>query len=325
VQGCRAEKWKPGCVPGFFCLLLLAGCGGGTAAEPGADPQGVPAQMRLAGRVADKDLDEISGMAQSLRNPHLLWVHNDSGDKARLYAIDDTGAEVGRLSLKDADNDDWEDMASFALDGEPYLLVADIGNNETRRDVHVLYVVAEPDLSEDAKQREKPAWRIEFRYPDGPRDAEAVAVDPASDSVFIISKRDLPPVLYRVPLHPAAHDGPVTAERVQSLDALPRPSRADLEFAPVSDNWYWQPTAMDFAPDGRYVVVLTYGAVYYFPRNRGASIGETLARAPLAFSLRNLRKAEAMAVGSDAKHLFVTVEKRRAPLIRIDLSPPAGN
>ena len=38
-------------------------------------------------------------------------------------AFDGTGAHRGRIKLEDARNRDWEDIASFTLDGEPWLLV----------------------------------------------------------------------------------------------------------------------------------------------------------------------------------------------------------
>jgi hypothetical protein len=306
---------KPGPVPGFFCLLLASACNGPPA--PTAQ-QGIGAELSLAGHVENEDLSEISGMARSQRDPELLWVHNDSGDKARLHAIDTSGRERGRLKLEDADNRDWEDLASFSLDGKPYLLVADTGNNEGRHELMTLYVVAEPDLAADDRIASEPEWRIDFRYPDGPRDAEAVAVDVEEGRVYIVSKRDLPPVLYRVPLRPADAE-PVQAERVGEITTLPQPARGESEFAPVSHDWYWQPTAMDFAPDGSFIALLTYGAVYYFERS-DAGTAAALAARPLRFDLRRLKNAEALAVGNDGKRLFLTVEQRSAPLLRIDLS-----
>jgi hypothetical protein len=302
-------------VPGFFCFVLIGACD-----EPPAptQEQGIGAELSVAGRIGNEDLGEISGMARSHRDPEILWVHNDSGDKARLHAIDTSGRERGRLRLENADNRDWEDLASFVLEGKPYLLVADIGNNEVRHELMTLYVVSEPDLARDDRVSSEPDWRIDFRYPDGPRDAEAVAVDTAEGRVYIVSKRDLPPVLYRLPLRPA--DGtPIQAERVGEITTLPQPARGEFEFARVSRDWYWQATAMDFAPDGRYIALLTYGAVYYFERGE-AGTAAAFASPPLRFSLRRLKNAEALAIGSDGKRLFLTVEQRSAPLLRIDLT-----
>ena len=278
----------------------------------------MPARLALAGRIDAPGLDELSGMARSARDPGRLWVHNDSGDKARLYAVGTDGRYLGRLKLEDADNVDWEDLASFSLGGRPYLLVADIGDNDRRRDVVSLYVVAEPAAPEHDSA---PDWRIDFRYPDGPRDAEAVAVDAAEGFVYILTKRDLPPLLYRVPLEPAGRT-PVTAERLGPVATLPQPAQHELEIAALATkDWHWQPTAMDFAADGTFVVVLTYSAVYYFRREPGTGLGAALGSPPLRFPLRNLNDAEAVAVSADGLHLYLTAEGAHAPLYRIDRQP----
>ena len=149
----------------------------------------------------------------------------DSG-KPLLYALDTQGNHLGRVDLRKSDNRDWEDLASFVLDGEPYLLVADIGDNDARHKKGRLYIVEEPAV--EKKGEEKVDWEIEFRYPDGPRDAESVAVDIENRRVLILSKRDIPPVLYEVPLRPD-DDDKVTARWLGTIDSLPKPSRQDVE------------------------------------------------------------------------------------------------
>ena len=165
-----------------------------------------------------------------------------------------------------------------------------------------------------------PDWRIDFRYPDGPRDAEAVAADAHEGFAYILTKRDLPPVLYRVPLQPAGAS-PVIAERLGPVAALPQPAQRDLTIAALAKEWHWQPTAMDVAADGTFVVVLTYGAVYYFRREPGTGLDAALASPPLRFPLRNLHEAEALAVSVDGLHLYLSAEGANAPLYRIDRQP----
>ena len=41
------------------------------------------------GTVAHGSLDEISGLVVSRQNAGVLWVHNDSGDSARVFAMND--------------------------------------------------------------------------------------------------------------------------------------------------------------------------------------------------------------------------------------------
>ena len=103
--------------------------------------------------------------------------------------------------LKKSKNKDWEDLASFTLDGDPYLMVADIGDNAAKRKSRRLYFLKEPKAG---KKSTTVDWEVEFEYPNGPRDAEAAAIDIENERVLILSKRDIPPVVIR---GSAAHSG----------------------------------------------------------------------------------------------------------------------
>lgn len=308
----RADK-KPGLAPGFFLAIILASCG-----QVGEPPKAGsrPARLSIAGTIQDGDINEASGIAQSRRAQDLLWLHEDSGAKARLYAVDTKGRSRGRIRLEKADNKDWEDIAAFEFDGTPYLLVADIGDNDAKRKSVKLYLVEEPNLDIDHKVEVAAHREIKFRYADGPRDAEALAVD--GERALILTKRDLPPRLYSVPLY-SELDEPIEAELLGSVTTLPRPNRQDAEFAPMTGDWPWQPTAMDIASDGSAIAILTYSAVYYYANDNADDWLATLQRPPLRFDLRNVRDAEAIAFGADGQTLYVTVEKKHAPILRIDM------
>lgn len=317
---------KPGQRPGFFfplsltLMLVVAGCDVPVSVAP-AGPKARPAKLVVAGRLQEKDIDEASGMAASVRSDELLWIVNDSGDKARLYAIDLEGRQRGRIKLDGVSNRDWEDLASFVLDGKPYLLVADIGDNESKHDHVSLYAVPEPDLADDDKHTLEPEWIVRFRYPEGARDAEAIAVDSVGNRVIVLSKRDLPATIYEVPLRPV-DDSVVEAKKLGSLRSLPQPKEEDVRFAPMSRDWHWQPTAMDIARNDRVLIVMTYGAIYLYDRKPDSDWPDRLTRPPLAFSLKNIRNAEAAALSANGESIFVTVEQKHAPLLRIDIGPP---
>lgn len=305
----------------LITILSLAGCSGPAAETPAPDAstknQGRPVRMTVPGTIEDGDIREASGIAVSRRNPELLWIHEDSGAKARLYAIDTSGKRRGRIKLEDADNDDWEDLAAFELDGMPYLLAADTGNNDADRETLSLYVIAEPDLDEDDKPELDPVARIDFRYPDGRRDTEGVAVDVERRRILLLTKRDIPPRLYSVPLVFDTGE-PVEASFLGELTTLPMPSRADITLAPALNSYQWQPTAMDISADGSALVILTYGAVYYFARSPGEDWTAALAGRPLGIDIRRVRDAEAIAFGQDGKRLYITTEKKHAPLVMIE-------
>ena len=83
--------------------------------------------------VQDKDIDECSGIAASYQHPDMLWMHNDSGDKANLYLVDLNGKTRAKVRLQDVDPFDWEDMCSFQADGVSWLLIGDVGDNSRNR------------------------------------------------------------------------------------------------------------------------------------------------------------------------------------------------
>ena len=303
------------------CLLFFVAC---SEQAPDNARQGIPAKLSIAGQLEEGAISEASGVTASQRDPAILWLHNDSGSKARIYAAGTDGSKRGRIKLESAVNRDWEDIASFTLDGEPYLVVADVGDNDSKRDYLTLYVVREPDLEVDDKPELEPAWTIDFRYPDGPRDAEAIAVNVEDERVLILTKRDIPPRLYDVPLRPDEREADeiLIASLVGDVAMLPKPSRSDLEYATQLNNWHWQPTGMDIARDNSAVTILTYSGVYYFERRPGETVLESLERPPLRFDIRNVRDAESVAFGADSNTLFITVEKKHAPLLRIDMGAP---
>ncbi len=311
----------PGFIPHTFLLALaaLALCACSSPADESADAEGPRSRLIVAGQLESDELVEASGLARSQRNPELLWSMNDGGSKARLYAFDGSGFRRGRVKLDGVRNRDWEDLSSFTVDGTPYLLVADTGDNDSDRDKVSLHVVLEPELDDDDKVKVKPAWSIEFRYPDGPRDVEAVVVDPAGDRALLLSKRDWPPVLYEVPLHPSS-DGTVLAKRLGAIESLPAPTREDRNHAVFTKEWHWQPTGMDISPDGRLAVILTYRAVYLYRLDPGRSLYESLSGQAYGFGLGNFRNAESVVFSADSNSIFVTLEGRHAPLLRIDIN-----
>ncbi len=132
--------------------LLLAAC---TTGDGDAEPQSL---ISPVGTLENRKLDEASGLAHSRLDPGILWVINDDGP-AVVYAIDHTGRERGRVKIADAKNKDWEDIASFSLDGTAYLVIADIGDNYSKRKDVTLYVIEEPALDDS---RAEMAWRIDF-------------------------------------------------------------------------------------------------------------------------------------------------------------------
>lgn len=288
--------------------LLLAAC-----ADPN-EAAGRQSVIELAGYLESKSLREASGLAHANGSDDLLWAINDDGPPV-LYALGLSGEKRGKVRIEDAKNRDWEDLASFMLDGTSYLVVADIGDNEARRKDVTLYIVEEPDPGTDAVEI---AWEIEFTYPEGPRDAEALAVDAVAGRILVLSKRDIPARLYSLPLQPESDDR-ITAAFIGAVSSLPQPNQRDVSNARVDNSWHWQPTGMDIAPSQDAMLILTYRGIYYYSRLGEEAWNTVLERAPLGAPLGEYRNAESIAFAGSGRRAFVTTEKRHAPLLRIDL------
>lgn len=285
---------------------------GAAEALPDSPPQAIDAP-RIAGLVRDARIREISGIAASRRHAELLWVHNDSGHPAQVHAIDTRGRHRAVLDIEGVEGRDFEDIAAFELDGTAYLLIADTGDNGGVRTEVELVVLAEPARIEDT--RVSPAWTQRFRWPDGARDVEAVAVDTAAREVLLISKRRVPAELLTLPLGPAA--GLQTARLRGELAGIEQPTPAEMAGNPRFGRYRGQITAADLSADGRRLAVLNYRMAYVYERAAAESWAEAVSRAPQPLPFGWLAQAEAIAFDADGRRLWITSERLPAPLIDI--------
>lgn len=275
----------------------------------------------MVGKITDKRIKESSGLAVSRKSSDLYWTLNDSGNKNRVFAINSQGQKIGAFEIEGAKNRDWEDLASFSLEGEDYLLIADVGDNKAQRKKLHLHIVKEPKkkaLSVDKTFSIKPKWSIKYTYEDGARDCESVAVDTANKEILLLSKRDDPPVLYRLPLVQKPKKQQAVAQRLQDMP---------LELISANDirnmkhlAFNGQPTAMDIASDGKKAVVLTYLALYYFEDNTAKTAAELLTSKPHVVRLPYLEQAESVSFNEDATAILITTEGLPAPLIKLDIA-----
>ncbi|MCO4744076.1 MAG: hypothetical protein KC912_04760 [Proteobacteria bacterium] len=227
------------------------------------------------GKLRDHQLTEVSGLVMGLGGRR--WVHNDSGDYARVFGLDATGATEVVLMLRDVDATDWEDIARS---GES-LLLGDIGDNLARRDHVVVHRVAEP--AESGKVTSTP---FVLRYPEGARNAEVLLADPRSDELLVITKED---------------DGRSQIFRT----ALPEaPTELVLEPAgwiqfPVESRGTEKSTAGDVRADGSRIVIRTYTDAWIWERG-DTTLAEALTKTPCRMPLQSEPQGESIAWdGSD--------------------------
>lgn len=267
-----------------------------------------------AGVLTDPDLDELSGLAASHVHPGIFWGHDDGGNEAVLYAIRADGRRVASLAVAGATNVDWEDIASFDSGGHHYLLIADTGDNGGLRKQLALYVIEEPaKLIEGASA--PPTRTIHFRWPDGARDCEAVAVDAMHGDILLVTKKRVPAQLFRLPLRAAPVEQ--AAQLLATLPGIEQPTTAEQSEKTPHGRYRAQVSAVDLSPDGRQLAVLTYGGVYLYSRTASESWAAALpARPPQVLSVPWLPQAEAIAWSPDGATLLVGGETIPSPLIR---------
>ncbi len=274
--------------------------------------------------IADERLSEISGMACSIRKPGVLWVHNDSGDEPRLFAVGPDGQTLGVLEITNANAKDWEGMTLVNIDGIPWILIADVGDNFAVRDDLTIYLLPEPDPADFADQ---PIMQVSapsvmpFRYEDGPRDCEGVAVDPVNWEILLISKRTEPPVLYTLPLMTECDDddGPYVAKRIAPIAGIVPPTAAEKLIPGRLGMYRSQVTSFDISGDNHTAAVLTYGNLYLYERPVGERWIDVLTKTPQRIPVKGLPQSESLCFDENGATLLLTTEAAQPPLQRYRL------
>lgn len=173
-----------------LALLLLLGGPPCFAAPP---TEVAPGVMQM-GTIGNPNVTESSGLSGSRRFPGIFWTHNDQGNNPFLYAMTRTGRPVAKFRVTGAKIEDWEDL-DVDLSGNLY--IADIGNNDLKRDWIAVHRVKEPSPGGKGVAMVRQTWKLE--YPDQPFDAEAFYV--SEQFGYIISREVKGGVsLYRFPL-----------------------------------------------------------------------------------------------------------------------------
>jgi hypothetical protein len=294
-------------LPVFFAL---ASCGP-SAATNGENPS--RPRFEMTGKLESKKLDEASGLQAGRGN--VFFVHNDDG--TRIFAIDGTGRDLGVMKVKGAENHDWEDMTRVIGDDGPLLVIADTGDNLGTRNKTRLYFVKEPPVGDYEGDLEV-EHNLDVRYPDGPHDVESVAYDSSGDMILFMTKRDQPPRLYGVPLDLAMWEHDVEAVFLAEVPGFRPPTRSDILSNPKRGLWISQPTGMDISADGRTAAVITYRSLYIFRREGNETWGEAFQRTPEEYIGPPGYYDEAVAFGFEPGVVYVTTERRPAPVYRLN-------
>ena len=167
----------------------------------------------------DGQIEETSGL---LFINNKIITHNDSGDAATLYELNQSTGIIERtISISNATNVDWEDIAK----DESYIYIGDIGNNSGNRQDLKIYRIAIADF---LANNSVTADIINFSYADqtdftsAPNstnfDAEALAVNDDNLVIFTKNWLNFETNVYEIPKTPGNYfASKVSSANVQGL------------------------------------------------------------------------------------------------------------
>lgn len=251
---------------------------------------------RQTGALGSPIINESSGLAPSFHQQDVWWTHNDSGDSARIFALDDTGALLSTHNVLFARHNDWEDMAIGPCDeADACLFVADFGDNPRRRSTITLYRFAEPTAGTGGTVREGVAMTI--RYPQSEaRDAEALLIDPETGDALFVEKTN----------------GRARVTMLQDAGRLQTGDYAAENVGELAN--YGTITGGDFSPFGDEFVVRDYTDVamrYLVGRDADGHVDGFV---PASTGIAVATWGEAIAYRPDGMAVRTTIEGDRTPM-----------
>lgn len=249
---------------------------------------------RVQGVLDNPVIDEASGLVASRANTGMLWTHNDSGDKARIFLIDSLGKYQATVWLKGATNRDWEDITLGAgpQPDNTYIYIGEIGDNLAQYPHKAIYRIKEPQFTGDTTISIEEIDSIRFTLPDGERDTEALMIDPDTKDLYIFSKREAAINLYRLP-YPQSTTEMMVAEKV--LEAMP--------FTLI--------VAADWSADGTEILIKDYKQIYYWQRNANQPVKGVLQKKPEVLPYHEEPQGESVAFAIDGSGYYTLSEQAK--------------
>jgi hypothetical protein len=286
--------------------------------------------LKLIATTAHEPIDEMSGLVKSRRFADVYWVHNDSADIPRLFAINRSGQviitdylkpyfhgetfEAGKESWPGngvllAVNEDWEDIA---IDDDQ-IYIADIGNNgNARRDMGI-YILNEPNPH--AVRESRIINYLPIQYPEQEQ-FPATEWHYDSEAIFISNGK-----LYFLTKHrqPNKHDSWEAGTNLYRLDSS-KTTEANTLVKVDSHSRVTLATGSDVSPDGTKLAIATYTALWVFdkPADSDKWLSGRSRTLPLDYSVT--RQIEAVC-WDDNETLLISNEQREIYEVKLDDIP----
>ena len=245
--------------------------------------QAKESDTRTVSVIDDERITEASGLAISRKHRDLVYVINDSGHAAVVYAVRlSTGNVVGATTLGGLRVSDTE---ALSISSGGTLWVADTGDNLRQRHDIALYAFDEPGPGNHEVRPSR--FGIGFGQDGVAHDIEALMVDPRDGRIYLVTKGLLSGQILRLP---------------KNLDPV-WSNTAEV----VSDAAPGMVTDATFTPSGRYALVRSYGGVRLFDTNSWKQVD--------SIDVPSQQQGESIAgeVGS----FLIGTEGRPSPIIRV--------
>ena len=286
------------CQKVYFCFLIIfIAAVSSLAITAEREPKFMPGTK--VGTIQSELIQEASGVVASRKNASVLWVHNDSGNSAKIYAINPKGELLGIFPVTGSRCRDWEDIAigPGPMAKVDYLYIGDIGDNSAKYPSITIYRVPEPVVDSNSLDKEiqtGTAEKIELIYPDGPKDAETLLVDPVNRDIYIIIKRDLFSRVYLAP-YPQSTEKPTTMLYVAILP-------------------WGLATGGDVSPNGKSVIVRGPTKASIWHRPEGEPLWKAFSGDYFSIELMPEPQGEAICFDAIGSGFYTTSEKPFQPI-----------
>ncbi|WP_160713595.1 hypothetical protein [Chitinophaga solisilvae] len=254
-------------------------------------------QSVTLGHVRSAKLTEASGIASSSTLPGCYWTHNDSGNKPEVFLLDSKARIISTCHLQDVSNRDWEDIAEGIgpAKNKHYVYVGDIGDNKAKRKHIRIYRFEEPAVLPGKSVSVRPDI-LTLEFPNGPRDAESLMIDPIGKKIYLLSKREKHISLYKTD-NLLFRDGDNAT--LQQLITLP----------------YTWVTAGDISKDGHHIVIKTLTSIYYWHRSNDETVEQAMARPATELPYTPEPQGEGITISTDNQGYITISEGEDAALL----------
>jgi hypothetical protein len=214
--------------------------------------------------------------------------------KSTIYYKGDPKAKLGVF--------DCEDIAAGPgpVKGKSYVYLGDIGDNDSIRPYLTVYRMEEKTGWLNNETSNVDAVPLNLKYPDGPKDAETLMIDPVEKLIYIVSKRRDSVTVYTTPLNYKPNDTVILTKRCK------------LFFKGLKVfKWI---TAGDISKDGSQIVLKSYEKVYYWIRKGNEPVWKTMQTKPKEPFYIPEKQGEAIGFTPDGKGYYTTSEGVYSPI-----------